>query len=188
MKKSKAGLSTQGVLIAMLIIVMLFAAMSYLVLQAYFSSPRSSGSGIGIDVTPVTVPIKIEWAPQVSGQDRFFPDTIVVDQGDTIDLTFISNDSDAHTFTIAAPYNFQMNISAAGMINYLTNANFTGPSTGNSAGVTVSGTIGNMTATGSFVAKYAGTYEYFCVYHVQLGMFGYITVLPNSGYTNSSSS
>jgi plastocyanin len=187
MKKSKAGLSTQGLLIAILIIVILFASMSYLVLQAYFSSSKSSGGGIGIDVPPTTIPLKIEWAPQVSGQDRFFPDTIVVDQGDTIDLTFISNDTDAHTFTIASPYNFQMNISAAGLTDYLTGNNFTGPSTGNSPGVSVTGTIGNMTATGSFVAKYAGTFEYFCVYHVQLGMFGYITVLPNSGYTNSSS-
>jgi hypothetical protein len=37
----------------------------------------------------------------ISGQDRFFPQLIIVNQGDTVNLTFKSIDIDgAHTFTV----------------------------------------------------------------------------------------
>jgi hypothetical protein len=40
----------------------------------------------------------------ISGQDRFFPQLIIVNQGDTVNLTFKSNDIDgAHTFTVNTP-------------------------------------------------------------------------------------
>jgi plastocyanin len=125
-----------------------------------------------------------ELSPQAV-QDRFTPDNIIVAQGDTVHLRFIVNDTVAHTFTIGSPYNYQINVSAPGLVNDLTREPFTQNATDNSPGVTISGTEGNLTGTGSFVAKYTGLFEYFCVYHVQVGMFGYLTVLPNAGYTNA---
>jgi len=130
---------------------------------------------------PTTRNIKVEWVNSLnSGQDRFFLPTITVNQGDTLDITFISNDSDAHTFTMEAPYNFQINATVPGSLDYLNHETpFTTNATNNSPGVKVSGSVGNVTGTGSFVAKYAGIYEYFCIYHVALGMYGYLIVLPN---------
>jgi plastocyanin len=184
--KNKAGLSTGNLTIAILLIVMIFSSVAYLELQALVSAPTAKSSGLGIAVPPTTVFIKLEWAPQVSGQDRFFPDTIVVDQGDNISILFEANDSDAHTFTLGPPYNFQMNLSGPGLTDYLTNTNFTTPSTGNSPDVQIlNDTPLFLTGQGWFIAKYAGMFEYYCVYHLALGMFGYITVLPNADYTNA---
>jgi plastocyanin len=135
--------------------------------------------------TPTTRQETIEWTNFVSGQDRFYPSTILVNQGDNVSITFISNDTDAHTLTIGPPYDFQINATVPGTQDYLLNEkSFTTPATNNSPGVKVYGTPGNITTTGSFVAKYAGIYEFFCVYHVQIGMFGYLVVLPNSAYQN----
>ena len=47
----------------------------------------------------------------------------------------------------------------------------------------VTGKPGNVTATYSFVAKYAGIYEFVCTYHAQVGMIGYLVVLPNQAYS-----
>ncbi len=135
----------------------------------------------------VTHYITLTWelSPQAH-QDRFTPFNIVVAQGDTVHIAFIVNDTSAHTFTIGAPYNYQINVTVPGLRNDLTGQNFTTNSTNDSPGVLVKGTPGNVTGTGSFVAKYAGVFEYFCVYHVQVGMFGYLTVLPNAAYNSSS--
>jgi hypothetical protein len=82
--------------------------------------------------------------------------------------------------TIGAPYNFQINASVAGTQDYLLNEkNFTTPPTNNSPGVHVWGTPGNVTGTGSFIAKYAGIYEFFCVYHVQIGLQIYLSFFLN---------
>jgi hypothetical protein len=57
-----------------------------------------------INQQPQTRNIIVEWGTLISTQDRFFPQLIVVNQGDTVTLTFESNDTDgAHTFTINAP-------------------------------------------------------------------------------------
>lgn len=32
------------------------------------------------------------------------------------------------------------------------------------------------------MAKYPGVFEYYCIYHIHLGMFGYLVVLPNAAY------
>ena len=147
----------------------------------------NSDSNLVVNQTPVTRYITLTWelSPEAL-QDRFTPFNIVVAQGDTVHITFIVNDSVAHTFTIGAPYNYQMNVSAPGLVNDLTGKTFTQPADHNSPGVVVTGTPGNLTGTGSFVAKYAGVFEYYCVYHVQVGMFGYLTVLPNAAYNSSS--
>lgn len=146
-----------------------------------------------VDQTPVTRNIRLEWTnTESSGQDRFFQGSLVVNQGDNVSITFIANDTDAHTFTLEAPYNFQINATVLGTLDYLRNETpFTTPATNNSPGVKVHGTPGNVSATGSFIAKYPGIFEYFCIYHVSLGMFGYLIVLPNeaySGYVQTSQS
>lgn len=152
------------------------------------TSPNS-GSGLVINQKPGPRYFTLTWelSPEAL-QDRFTPFNIVVAQGDTVHITFIVNDSVAHTFTIGAPYNYQINVSAPGLRNDLTGQMFTRNATDNSPGVVIRGTPGNLTGTGSFVAKYAGVFEYFCVYHVQIGMFGYLTVLPNAAYNTSASS
>jgi len=141
-----------------------------------------------VNQAPQTRNIRIEWSnTENAGQDRFFESTIVVNQGDNVSITFIANDTDAHTFTLESPYDFQINGTVPGTLDYLKNeAPFTTAATNNSPGVRISGTPGNVTGTGSFIAKYAGIFEYFCIYHVALGMFGYLIVLPNEAYTATS--
>lgn len=121
-------------------------------------------------------------------QDRFDPSSIVVNQGDTVDLTLIDNDTVAHDFVIGPPYNIVVNATVPGLVNDITGQTFTTPAKNNSPGVTVEGTPGNVTAIYSFVAKYAGTFEFVCTYHAEIGMIGYLTVLPDSAYTGKAAS
>lgn len=123
-----------------------------------------------------------------AAQDRFDPSTIVVNQGDTIDLTLIDNDTVAHDFVIGPPYNIVVNATVPGLYNDITGEKFTTPALNNSPGATVSGTPGNVSATYSFQAKYAGIFEFVCTYHAEIGMIGYLTVLPDSAYTTKSQS
>jgi len=154
--------------------------------NSLLSSKLSSLPEVNQD--PQTRNIRIEWSnTENAGQDRFFESTIVVNQGDNVSITFIANDTDAHTFTLESPYDFQINGTVPGTRDYLKNETpFTTPATNNSPGVGVYGTPGNVTGTGSFIAKYAGIFEYFCIYHVALGMFGYLIVLPNEAYAGAS--
>ncbi|MHB2035250.1 MAG: cupredoxin domain-containing protein [Nitrososphaerales archaeon] len=151
------------------------------------SATANSVGGLLVDQPLVTHYITLTWelSPEAL-QDRFTPFNIVVAQGDTVHITFIVNDSSAHTFTIGAPYNYQINATVPGFRNDLTGQTFTTNATNNSPGVVIKGTPGNVTGTGSFVARYAGVFEFYCVYHVQIGMFGYLTVLPNAAYNGSS--
>ncbi len=107
---------------------------------------------------------------------------IVVNQGDTVELIFLNNDTVIHNFVIGAPYFIEVNASVPGLINDLTGAKVTGPATNNSPGVVVTGSPGSVTARYNFVAQYAGIYEFVCTYHVSIGMFGYLVVLPNGAY------
>jgi plastocyanin len=116
-------------------------------------------------------------------QDRFEPSFIVVNQGDTVRLTLIDNDTVAHDFVIGSPYNIIVNATVPGLINDLTGERFTTPSAHNSPGVVVQGAPGNVSAFYSFVAVHAGIFEFVCTYHAQVGMIGYLVVLPNQGYT-----
>jgi plastocyanin len=117
-----------------------------------------------------------------SHQDRFEPSFITVNQGDTVQLTLIDNDTVAHDLAIGPPYNIMINATVPGLVNDMTGEHFTTAATNNSPGVTVTGTPGNVSATYSFVAKYAGIYEFVCTYHAEVGMIGYLTVLPNAAY------
>jgi len=130
--------------------------------------------------TGVTRNIIVEWTETQSKQDRFYPDFIIVNQWDTVQLTLINNDTVAHDFVIGAPYNIMVNATVPGLYDDLTGQEFTTPATGNSPSVNVSGTPGNVSATYSFVAKYAGIFEYVCSYHTEVGMIGYLVVLSNT--------
>ena len=120
-------------------------------------------------------------------QDRFDPSFIIVNQGDTVNLNLIDNDTVAHDFVIGPPYSIIVNATVPGLINDLTGQQFTTDSKNNSPGVVVAGTPGNVTATYSFVAKYSGIYEFVCTYHAQVGMIGYLAVLPNQAYSTETS-
>jgi plastocyanin len=97
-------------------------------------------SGVAsVNATPATLSFKVDWCnTDNSGQDRFCPPTIIVHQGDIVQILFQTNDTDAHTFTlIRGGYSFQLNntwgapgssgtfnSSANGMHNFLSNAYF----------------------------------------------------------------
>lgn len=209
MSKQKSALSSIQALSIILVILLSAVTFAYLgtsiVDSSQISNLQSSLNSLNSNLTslqskvsalpvlsqrPTTRNIRVEWTnSENSGQDRFFSPTITVNQGDTIDITFISNDTDAHTFTLESPYYFQINATVPGAHDFLTNESvFTTNATNNSPGVKVFGTPGNVTATGSFIAKYSGIFEYFCIYHVALGMFGYLIVLPNTFYNSSATS
>src|ERR1700730_2159454 len=87
------------------------------------ADPPSNASVAEINRAPSVVPIKIEWCnTSNSGQDRFCAGSITVVQGDIVQILFIHNDTDAHTFTLTSgPYNFQINDTIAGLANFLQN-------------------------------------------------------------------
>jgi plastocyanin len=92
----------------------------------------------------------------------------------------------AHQDRFDPPYNIVVNATVPGLINDLTGQNFTTNATNNSPGVVVTGSVGKVSATYSFVAKYAGVFEFVCTYHAQVGMIGYLVVLPNAAYGTKS--
>ncbi len=147
---------------------------------------NSTLGNYAVNQLPIVRDLTLTWTKDLSLQDRFFGGPIVVNQGDTIRITFISNDTVTHTFTLGPPYDFQINASLPGLVNDLTLKTFTTPALNNSPGVIVNGSPGNVSATGSFVAKYVGIYSYVCIYHVNIGMFGFLIVLPNLAYAGVS--
>ncbi len=150
--------------------------------------------------------ILLDWVSSYdSGLDRFAPPFITIAQGDTVFLTFVSNDTDdGHTFTMSCTFSrgcpangqFRMNASITGQINAVTEFVFTGtarscldqngaavPNCDSQSSVRTFGTKGNLTATGVFTAVNPGIYKFVCEYHQQFGMFGFLVVLPNKGFT-----
>jgi hypothetical protein len=94
-------------------------------LQSEFSTVGASLPGV--NQAPQTRNLFVEWeATLPSQQDRWLPQLMVVNQGDTINLYVESNDTDgAHTFTIEAPTGpggalqlTQLNVSAIGQWKY----------------------------------------------------------------------
>src|SRR3989441_7622926 len=151
-------------------------------LQREIVTLNSTLGSYAVNQFPIVRDVTLTWTKDLSLQDRFFGGPVVVNQGDTVRVTFISNDTVTHTFTLGPPYDFQINASLPGLVNDLTLKTFATPATNNSPGVIVSGSRGNVSATGSFVAKYVGVYSYVCIYHVNIGMFGFLVVLPNLAY------
>ncbi len=119
-------------------------------------------------------------------QDRFDPAFVVVNQGDTVRLTLIDNDTVAHDFVVGPPYNIIVNATVPGLINDLTGNEFTTNATNNSPGATVTGTPGSVSAKYTFKADYSGIYEFVCTYHAEVGMIGYLVVLPNEAFSGQS--
>jgi plastocyanin len=172
-------------------------------LQSQFAQIQQQiGSLPAVDQTPTTRIILMDWANTGnSGQDRFNPNVIVINQGDTVHITFEDNDTDGHTFEVLLPTGlFVLNNSLAGETNHLTGDTFAGNATGcmvNGQGVacntTGSCSVGitacNVTSSGTFgPVTVPGVYRFFCIYHQALGMFGFLIVQPNRGYvapTNS---
>lgn len=115
-------------------------------LQSQVSAQQSEISALmnktqvgAVNVVPSTMAVRVDWCnTDNTGQDRFCPAAIVVPQGETVQILFETNDTDAHTFTlIRGGYNFQLNntygapgssgnfsTSADGMHNFLTNQYF----------------------------------------------------------------
>jgi len=189
------------------------------------------GSLPGVNQPPQTRNIFVEWeATLPTLQDRWLPQVIVANQGDTLNLYVESNDTDgAHSWSIEAPTGSngalqftQLNVSAIGQWKYFPpreagpqfGTEITSPVTGcvtmdqNVTCNTVGGCSINGGAigacTGSFLLnstqteiasihatvtvgplKLPGIYKYFCYYHQDIGMVGYLLVLPNKGYTPS---
>jgi plastocyanin len=102
-----------------------------------------------LGVQPTTVAFKVDWCnTDNTGQDRYCPSTIVVNQGDIVQIMFIHNDTDAHTFTLdTGSYNFQINDSTAGMHNFVTNT-------------VIPGSCSN---SGTFAQESAGISGVYCV-------------------------
>jgi hypothetical protein len=87
-------------------------------LQGQVSTLQSQIPGIiaksglaSVNATPGTISFKIDWCnTDNTGQDRYCPPVLIVDQGDVVQILFQTNDSDAHTFTlIRGGYSFQLN-------------------------------------------------------------------------------
>ncbi len=161
-------------------------------LQQLASDVHGQGTG-GVNLTlpvmnqpPTIRTITETWFLSTSAhQDRFDPAFVIVNQGDTVAMTLIDNDTVAHDLVIGPPYNIIVNATVPGLINDLTGQTFTTPARNNSPGVVVIGTPGNVSATLSFVARFSGIYEFVCTYHAQVGMIGYLVVLPNAGYSTT---
>ncbi|MGH2639141.1 MAG: hypothetical protein ACRDF4_07685 [Rhabdochlamydiaceae bacterium] len=115
------------------------------------STLSSKVSNLASINTPEPTPqaIKVDWCnTDNTAQDRFCPNVIVVNQGAVVQILFMHNDTDAHTFTFdTAPYFFQVNASSAGMRNFLTNEN----------------NVGNCSNTGTIAQETAGISGIYCV-------------------------
>jgi plastocyanin len=153
-----------------------------------------------VNEKPTTRNIRLEWINnQNSGQDRFNPNFITINQGDTLHIAFFDNDTDGHTFEILLPSGLLvLNNSLPGQINHLTLQTFATPPIGckvdgstvpcNTTGACTPGiTACNVTSTVSFTVTVPGVYRYFCLYHQAQGMFGFLVILPNRGYTPTNS-
>jgi plastocyanin len=156
------------------------------------STARTGAAAAGVlPVMNQTTTVRQIWETwyknPAAAQDRFEPAFPVVNQGDTIAFTLIDNDTVAHDLVIGPPYNIVINATVPGLVNDLTGAVFKTNATNNTPGVVVTGAPGNVSATFSFVAKYAGVFEFVCTYHAQVGMIGYLTVLPNAAYGEKAS-
>lgn len=121
-------------------------------LNSKVSTLNAEVSNGTVNVSPSVVAYKIDWCnTDNTGQDRFCPNIITVHQGDVVQILFISNDTDIHTFTLqTSPYSFQINDSAQGMHDFLTDANIPGScSNSGSASQQTSGVSGTYCVSGS---------------------------------------
>jgi len=119
-------------------------------LQTEVSSLQSSQTSLAglasVNRAPVVLPVKLAWCTETVGQDRFCPNIITVDQGDIVQIFFLSNDTAAHTFTMTGTYDFQINDSAKGLLDFLQNYS------------PISGNCSNSGTYAEISAEVSGTY------------------------------
>lgn len=101
-------------------------------LSTQFTALNGKVSGLSsVNLAPTQIAYRVDWSnTDPTGQDRFFPNVLIVAQGDVVQIMFEHNDTDAHTFTISnasSPYGFQINDTYTGMRNFLNNATFASP-------------------------------------------------------------
>jgi plastocyanin len=139
-------------------------------LQNSVSSLQAGQSNLAglasVNRAPVVLPVKLAWCLETVIQDRFCPNIIVADQGDIVQLFFISNDTAAHTFTMTGTYDFQVNDSGAGELDFLTN---------------YSPIAGNCSNSGSFAQISAGVSGTYCVSGTSL--LSNATLTADNAYT-----
>jgi plastocyanin len=212
-KVSRKALASAGVLVVLLLLMLAVVAIVYIETSQSNSDQISSqnqqiaalqselqtlatklGLGAGAAGANLSLPV-MNQAPTIriiretwylspaAHQDRFEPSFMIVNQGDTVALTLIDNDTVAHDFVLGPPYSIIVNATVPGLVNDLTGQVFNTTARNNSPGVVVSGAPGSVSASYSFVAKYSGIFEFVCTYHAQIGMIGYMVVLPNEAYT-----
>lgn len=128
---------------------------------------QSSLAGLAsVNTPPSVVPVKLAWCTlDEVGQDRFCPNMITVVQGDIVQVFFISNDTAAHTFTMTGTYDFQINDSGKGLLDFLTN---------------YSPISGNCSNSGAFAQMSAGVSGVYCVSGTSL--LSNATLAANNAY------
>ena len=101
--------------------------------------PGAAGANISLPVmnqAPTIRSIRETWyLSPAAHQDRFEPSFMIVNQGDTVALTLIDNDTVAHDFVLGPPYSIIVNATVPGLVNDLTGQVFTTPARNNSPGV-----------------------------------------------------
>ena len=205
-----SGMSSARTAMAIAIVGVVLGAsgLGYAVYLGVFSVPNQFSTFPSINQPHQTWNVTLDWVSTYdSGQDRFAPEYITIAQGDTVNLRFISNDTDdGHTFTMKLPTGiFQLNNSVIGQVNVLTQPETTFTTSAancsdqNGSPVTCQTTGGcfdstgaptacpggpnstaMLTAKGSFTVTAAGLYRFRCLYHEKFGMFGFLVVLPNT--------
>lgn len=89
------------------------------------SQPNTEPSQLpAMNQQPTSREVWVQWTKGQSGQDRFSGNYIIVNQGDTVKLTFTNNDTVIHNFVIGAPYNIEVNASVPGLYNDLTGESY----------------------------------------------------------------
>jgi plastocyanin len=198
--------SRTALVVAIIALVVAAAGLGFTVYQGFVTVPNQFSGLQQVNTRPTARNVTIEWfipacgasPPCSTGHDRFTPEFITIAQGDTVNLLFVSNDTgDGHTFTLVLPTSspgaFQLNNSLTGQNNFLTSVKFasdarncsdqTGSPVACNLVTRYRSTIGNETSSGSFTVTTPGLYRFRCIYHEKLGMFGWLVVLPNAGFT-----
>src|SRR5437879_13273463 len=108
-----------ALMVAVLALILGIASLGYAVyVQTQVSSAQSAASSLPKINQPVqTRNVTIDWVNAFnSGLDRFAPEYIVINEGDTVNISFISNDKDEDTFSVQLPSGvFQVNAGIKGL-------------------------------------------------------------------------
>jgi plastocyanin len=141
-------------------------------LQSQIPSLVAKAGVASVNATPTTQAFKLDWCnTDSSGQDRFCPPVLVVNQGDLVQVMFVTNDSDAHTFTlVAGGYNLQLNNTygapgsnantSTGMHDFLTDTYFQSSCIQGTYAQESAGLSSNMCVSGSSLLAPGENFKY----------------------------